>query len=52
MRVRAPGFKCDAALTIDVNAPPGAIRTRLAHSGFEDVEFNRGLQMAKASQIG
>jgi len=24
----------------------------LAQSGFEDVQFNRGLQMAKASQVG
>ena len=52
MRIPGRGFKSDAALTIDVNAPPGSIRTRLAHSGFEDVQFNRGLQMAKASQVG
>jgi hypothetical protein len=46
------GFKSDASLRIDVNAPPGSVKTRLAHSGFEAVQFNRGLQMANASQVG
>jgi hypothetical protein len=44
------GFKSDASLRIDVNAPPGSVKTKLAHSGYDDVQFNRGLQMAKASQ--
>jgi hypothetical protein len=50
-RADLQGFKSEAALRIDVNAPPGSISTKFAHSGFKDVDFNRGLQMAKASKI-
>jgi hypothetical protein len=45
------GFKSEAALRIDVNAPAGSINTKFAHSGFKDVDFNRGLQMGKASKV-